>query len=61
MAGQEIDVAPVTPILEANVVGEAIAAASRKISEQTGDLLRSKQELECRVAQRTRSWPTRRL
>ena len=54
MAGREVDIVPTTPILEANVVGEAIAAASRKISEQTGDLLRSKQELECRVEQRTR-------
>jgi diguanylate cyclase (GGDEF)-like protein len=54
MSGREIDVAPTTPILEANVVGTAIAAASRKISEQTGDLLRSKQELERRVEQRTR-------
>ncbi len=47
--------APHTPVIEANVIGEALADASRKLNEQADALIEANHDLERRVADRTRT------
>ena len=52
-AAREIE-APVTPVFEVNEVGQAIAAASRRLQDQAATLATVNRDLEDRIAERTR-------